>query len=278
LSRSLGLWWGTAEGVGLPELIEVAAGTGYGTISLSPSMYFEALSRGYTDADLRARLEDSGVVVGVVDPLIRGLPGSPDPAEVGPRFRSTFEHDEADCYRVAEALAAPAVNLAHFLCATTPLDQLVDVIGGICERAGRRAIDILVEFMPEGSIPDLAAAAAIVAGVGSKRCAVMLDTWHFFRTAGNLDQLRALAPGTIGAVQISDAAADVRGSGIRPPTRDRLVPGDGVIPLREILTLAIANDPNVVVGAEVFSRALAAEAPLDRARRVRAGLDAVWPR
>ena len=113
----VGLWWGTAEGVGLPELIEVAAATGYGTISLSPSMYFEALARGHTDADLRARLEDSGVVVGVVDPLIRGLPGSPDPAEVGPRFRSTFEHDEADCYRVAEALAAPAVNLAHFLCA-----------------------------------------------------------------------------------------------------------------------------------------------------------------
>jgi len=68
-ARSVGLWWGTAEGVGLPELIDVAAAAGYGTISLSPSMYFEAIAQGHTDADLRARLDDSGVAVGVVDPL-----------------------------------------------------------------------------------------------------------------------------------------------------------------------------------------------------------------
>jgi sugar phosphate isomerase/epimerase len=277
LTTPVGLWWGTAEGVGLPELIDVAAATGYGTISLSPSMYFEAIANGHTDADLRGRLRDSGVVVGVVDPLIRGLPGCPPASEIGPRFRATFEHGEDDCFRVAEALAVPALNLAHFMCAPTPLDQLVEVVGGICERAARLQIAILVEFMPEGSIPDLPAAAAVVAGLDQGNCAVMLDTWHFFRTAGTLDQLRNLAPGTIGAVQVSDGAADLYGSGVKPPTRDRLVPGDGVIPLREILALAMANFPPVMIGAEVFSRTLAAEAPVDRARRVRAGLDAVWP-
>ncbi len=274
---SVGLWWGTAEGVALPELIDVAAATGYGAISVTPSMYFEAVAGGHDVAELRARLDDTGVVVGVVDPLIRGLPGCPPPSEVGPRFRSTFEHGEDDCYRVAEALRAPALNLAHFLCTSTPLDQMIDVVGGISERARRHDIAVLVEFMPEGSIPDFATAAAIVAEAGAGRCAVMLDTWHFFRTAGSPDQLRDLAPGTIGAVQVSDAAADMWGTGVQPPTRDRLVPGDGVIPLREILSLAMANCAEVVVGAEVFSRALAAEAPADRARRVRAGLDAVWP-
>jgi sugar phosphate isomerase/epimerase len=276
-AASLGLWWGTAEGVALPELIDVAAETGYGAISVTPSMYFEAVAGGHNDADLRARLDDAGVVVAVVDPLIRGLPGCPQPNEVGPRFRSTFEHGEDDCYQVAEALRAPALNLAHFLCTSTPLDQMIDVVGGICERAARRQVAILVEFMPEGSIPDFATAADIVARVGAGRCAVMLDTWHFFRTSGTLEQLRNLAPGTIGAVQVSDAAADMWATGVKPPTRDRLVPGDGVIPLREILSLAMANCPEVVVGAEVFSRSLAAEPPMDRARRVRAGLDAVWP-
>src|ERR1700738_3911035 len=133
-TASVGLWWGTAEGVGLPELIEVAAATGYGAISVTPSMYFEAVAEGHTDAELRARLDDSGVAVGVVDPLIRGLPGCPPAAEGGPRFRSTFDHGEDDCYRVAEALRVPALNLAHFLCAPTPLEQMIDVVGGICQR------------------------------------------------------------------------------------------------------------------------------------------------
>jgi len=276
-AASVGLWWGTAEGVGLPELIEVAAATGYDLISVTPTMYFEASAKGHADAELRARLDGCGVKVAVVDPLIRGLPGCPATTDVGPRFRATFEHDEDDCYRVAEALAVPALNLAHYLCAPTPIEQLVDAVGGICARAARREVDILVEFMPEGSIPDLATAAAIVAEVAAPNCAVMLDTWHFFRTSGLPGELERLAPGAIGAVQLSDAGADMWGSGVRPPTRDRLVPGDGVIPLRQILTLAMANRPGVVVGAEVFSRELAAEAPIDRARRVRAGLDAVWP-
>ena len=277
ITWSVGLWWGTAEGLGLPELIEVAAATGYDTISVTPSMYFEAHDNGHTDAELRARLDGCGVTVGVVDPLIRGLPGAPATTDVGPRFRATFEHDEDDCYRVAEALSVPALNLAHYLCAPTPIQQLVDAVGNICERAGRRHLDILVEFMPEGSIPDLAAAAAIVGQVAAPNCAVMLDTWHFFRTSGAPAELETLAPGTIGGVQVSDGGADLWGSGVKPPTRDRLVPGDGVIPLRRILTLARANRPGVVIGAEVFSRELAAEAPTDRARRVRSGLDAVWP-
>jgi sugar phosphate isomerase/epimerase len=113
--------------------------------------------------------------------------------------------------------------------------------------------------------------------VAAPNCSVMLDTWHFWRTSGRLVELENLAPGTSGAVQVSDADADMWGSGVKPPTRDRLVPGAGVIPLRQILTLAMANRPGVVVGAEVFSRELFAETPVDRARRVRAGLDAVWP-
>jgi sugar phosphate isomerase/epimerase len=205
------------------------------------------------------------------------LPGCPATTEVGPRFRATFEHGEDDCYRVAEALGVPALNLAHYLCAPTPVQQLVDAVGAISERAARRQLHILVEFMPEGSIPDLGTAAAIVGQVAAPNCAVMLDTWHFFRTSGAPAELETLAPGTIGAVQASDGGASLWGSGVTPPTRDRLVPGAGVIPLRRILALAMANRPSVVIGAEVFSRELAAESPIDRARRVRAGLDAVWP-
>jgi sugar phosphate isomerase/epimerase len=265
------------EAVELPALIEVAAAAGYDGISITPSMYFAARAAGHSDEDLRARLEHAGVAVRMVDPLIRGLPGCPSPTEVGPRFRATFDHGEEDCYVVTAALGVEALNLAHYLCAPTPVPQLVDAVAGICGRAAGQGLTILVEFMPEGSIPDLTTAATIVRAVGAANCGVMLDTWHFYRTAGTIAELRSLAPGMIRAVQVSDARADVRGSGAEPPTRDRLVPGDGDIPLAEILAVATANCPEVMVGAEVFNRAAAADPPIDRARLVRAGLDAVRP-
>jgi sugar phosphate isomerase/epimerase len=272
---SAGLWWGTVERAGLPELIDVAAAAGYDGISITPSMYFAARDAGHSDEDLRARLEHAGVAVRMVDPLIRGLPGCPSPSEVGPRFRATFDHGEEDCYVVTGALGVQALNLAHYLCAPTPVGQLVDAVGGISDRAAGQGLTILVEFMPEGSIPDLTTAAAIVRAVGAANCGVMLDTWHFYRTAGTLDELDSLPPGTIRAVQVSDARADVRGSGAEPPTRDRLVPGDGDIPLAEILAAVVANCPEVMVGVEVFNRAAAAYPPIEQAQRVRAGLDAV---
>src|SRR5581483_9169689 len=61
------LCWGTAEGTALPELIDLAAATGYGAITTTPAMYFAARAAGHSDADLRARLDGHGVGVAVVD-------------------------------------------------------------------------------------------------------------------------------------------------------------------------------------------------------------------
>ena len=113
---------------------------------------------------------------------------------------------------------------------------------------------ILVEFMPEGGIRDLADAATIVAGVAAPNVAIMLDTWHFFRTAGELADLEQLPPRSIGAVQVGDAAAAAWATGIDPPSADRLLPGLGAVPVRDIVAIARRNNPDVVVGIEVFNR------------------------
>lgn len=249
-----GLWWGTIEGAGVVDLIDAAAAAGFSDISITPAMYFAARAQGLTDAELRARLDERGVSVGVIDPLLRGMPGAPSPEEVGPRFRSTFEHGEDDCYRIADALGVRMINVAHYLGAPTPVGRLVDAIGAICARAAARGIDVLVEFIPEGSIPDVTTGASIVRDINAPNCGLMFDTWHFWRAAGDLEAVRSLPTGVIRAMQLSDAEPDLRGCGTNPPTRDRLLPGEGVIPLREIVTLARANRDDVVIGVEVFNQ------------------------
>ena len=264
-ARSFGLWWGTIEGAGIVTLAEVAGATGFGSISVTPAMYFEARAQGSSDDQLRGLLARADVTVAMIDPLIHGLPGSLDPASVAARFRATFEHGAEDAFRTAEALGAMSINIAHYMGAPTPLGQLIDAIGAIGRDAADRGLQILVEFMPEGSIRELSDAAAIVAGVAAPNVAIMLDTWHFWRTAGQLDELEQLPPGTIGAVQVGDAAAAAWGTGVNPPSPDRLLPGQGAVPVREIVAMARRNNPDVVVGIEVFNRASIEAAPLDRA-------------
>ena len=264
-ARSFGLWWGTIEGVDIETLAEVAGAAGFGSISITPAMYFDARARGLSYSDLRAVLASADVTVAMIDPLIRGLPGSREPATVARRFRPTFEHGTTDVFQAAQAVGARSINIAHYMGAPTPLDQLIDAIGAIGRDASERGLEILVEFMPEGGIRDLADAAAIVAGVAAPNVAIMLDTWHFFRTAGELADLEQLPPRSIGAVQVGDAAAAAWGTGTDPPSADRLLPGLGAVPVRDIVAIARRNNPDVVVGIEVFNRASIDTEPMDRA-------------
>jgi sugar phosphate isomerase/epimerase len=273
MTDRIGLWWGTVEGATFSELVGAASASGFTDVSLTPAMYFAERRAGRSDADLRAELDAHGVVVAMIDPLIAGLPGIPRPDDVGPRFRSTFEHGETDCFGAADALGAGAIKIAHYLGAPTDTGALVDAIGAIAGRAAARGIDVLVEFMPEGSIPDLATAAAIVRSVSAPNCGLMFDTWHHWRGGGGVEEVQDLPSGSVRALQLSDALDDVRGSGTEPPTRDRLLPGEGTIPLIEIVRAARRCNADVAIGLEVFDRSSADLSHEERARRAKAWVD-----
>jgi sugar phosphate isomerase/epimerase len=197
-TRAYGLWWGTIEGAGIETLAAVAGDSGFGSISITPAMYFDACERGQTDDSLRGVLAHAGVTVAMIDPLIAGLPGARDPSSVPRRFRPTFEYGPDDAFRAAEGVGARTINIAHYMGAPTPVEQLVDAVGAISRDAAQRGISLLVEFMPEGAIRDLADASAIVQRVNLANVGLMLDTWHLFRTAGSPDDIDALPAGSIG--------------------------------------------------------------------------------
>jgi sugar phosphate isomerase/epimerase len=275
--RALGLWWGTVEGADLEELARAACAAGCEQISVSPPMYFAARAGGRSDAELRHVLADCGVAVAMIDPLIRGLPGSPLPEQVPRRFRPTFEHGEDDCARAAEALSARALNAAHYLGAPVPRDDLADAFGGLAARAAARGLEVWIEFMPDGGIPDLASASALLQAIGTRNAGLTLDTWHLFRTGESLAALRSLPRQAIRALQVADARADLKGTKTQPPTADRLLPGRGDIPLREILALVLADHAGAAIGVEVFDRSALGRPAAQRARDALAALRSLLP-
>jgi sugar phosphate isomerase/epimerase len=259
------LCWGTVMGTPLRQLITTAAEVGFGAVTITPQLYFEARQAGASDADLLRWLDESGVRITLLDPLMSALPGSPEPSSVGPTFRALFEATERDCFRVAEALAIPAINVAHFQASPAPLEELVESFAGLCDRASRRGFRVLLEFMPEGSVADLATALRILHAADPADAAVMLDTWHFYRTGGTTVELQQYEGRDIGGLQVSDALPSVR-SQVSPGLNSRLLPGLGVVPLREIVSWVLAARPDAFVGVEVFNAELAARPPQEAAR------------
>jgi sugar phosphate isomerase/epimerase len=259
---------------GLPDLIDVAGSAGFDAVSITPAMYADALASGMAAADIRLRCSDAGVGVSLIDPLMSALPGSPDPGSAGGRFGALFRYGEEDCYRMAEALDVRTVNVAHYMGADVPVASLIDALGTLCERAGAHGIRLLLEFMPEGSVPDLATALTIVRAIGAVNLAVMFDTWHFFRTGGTLDQLEGLASGEVGGLQASDAPAAQQGV-VEAKVNSRLLPGEGAIPVAAVIERVLDSDPDAFIGIEVFSDVLDHLSMGEAAARARASMRGV---
>lgn len=259
-STDVALCWGTVAAPSFTALVEAAAMAGCPAVTVQPAMVADDL------AGARRTLDRCDVGAAYVDPLLTALPGSPGPGDVAPEHGRFFAHGEDDCFRVAEAVGAETINVAHFLGRAVPVPALVDAFGGLCDRAAVRGLGLVLEFIPGTGVPDLATALTVVTGCGRPNAGVLLDTWHLARSGGDLDDVRSAPSGTLRAVQLSDRVAGPDPSAYVPMS-DRLLPGEGDLPLGEIVAAARANHPAVTLSVEVFSAELRDLAPADAAGR-----------
>jgi sugar phosphate isomerase/epimerase len=239
----------TVRQASLPELIDLAAANGFRSTTTTTRLYERA---GATDAELRSRLDGAGVRIGYIDGLSSPLPGTPDGAT------------EEACFDMADALGTHAVNVVHFRGPPVPFEEMADAIGPLAERAAARGIRLLLEFLPGTGIPDFPAACALARAAGPERVGVMLDTWHLARSGGSPDLLTPDAVALVRGLQISDRR---RSQDAEPELTmgGRYLPGQGQLPLVEILHPVLDVHPELPVGIEVINDELRAMSAADAA-------------
>lgn len=261
----IGLCWAMIHRASLTETIDIAARHGFPTLEVTPSIYFEALEAGATEAALRAQLGDAGLRVTVIDCISGGLPGLGDaPTEF--RGQAMRRDDVETCLTVAEALDAPVLNLTHYRGNPVELPVLAEALGEVCRKAGERGRAVALEFVPDSGIPSIHAAQELAEGCGEPNCGILLDTWHLARSGGTVADVEALPAGMIRAFQLSDRTEPEAGEAYVPMS-GRKLPGEGELPLRETIAAALANNPAVSIELEVFSEELLAMRPADAAAR-----------
>ena len=266
--------------ISLPEFIEVAGEAGFRRITARPYAYAQALAAGWTDADLRDRLDRYGITVTMIDALTSALPGIPAAADLDPAVRARLPADVVDppdeetCIRTALGLGASILNVTHYMGRPTAPDVLGATLAGVCRRCAPLGITVCVEFIPESGIPDLPAARAVVEACGQPNCAILLDVFHLDRSGGSVDDIARLPPDALAGIQLSDRARPAPGTA-HVPLGGRRLPGQGDLPLREVVAAALANSPGATVDIEVLNDDLRAM-PATRAAEVLAEAARAW--
>lgn len=248
----------------LRDLLTAAEAGGFRALSLWPHHVEGARAEGASDAELRRLLADHGVVALEIEPLLSWLPPGALPAELarlaGPPPEVFFE--------LAHALEAPTLLAVDGFGARAECAALVDAFGALCDDAARHGLRVKLEFTPWSAIPDAQAAARIVREAGRAGAGVLIDSWHHFRGANDLEMIRALPGELVTGVQLNDASAAPSGEPLAQESMHaRRLPGQGDIDLVGLVRTLDAIGCRAPLGAEIFSSAFDALEPAEVGRR-----------
>jgi sugar phosphate isomerase/epimerase len=257
----------------LPEFIDVAERAGFRRITARPYAFAQALAAGWTEVALQRRLADAGITVTMIDALTHAFPGMRTVSELDAAVRDRLPPEVLDppdavtCFRAATVLGASIVNVTHYMGRPLPAGVLADALGDVARRAAALELRISVEFIPDSGLPDLPFAQSVIESCGGENVGLLLDVFHLDRSGGTVDDVRCLPRGAIAGIQLSDRPRSAPGTA-HVPLGGRLLPGEGELPLREVVEAALENSPDATVDIEVLNDELRNLPPDDTAARL----------
>jgi sugar phosphate isomerase/epimerase len=264
----------TLLGVSPPDFVTIAAEAGFTAVGLriSPATDGERpwpVSPGSPMlAETVRRCADTGITVLDVEAVRLGAQTA----------RTARAPEYAPVLEAAAELGARYVNA---ICDDPDLSRLSDTFARLVEAAAAYGIRAVVEFMAYRSVRTLSDAVTIAAR--STGGGILVDALHVQRCGVRLADLRAVDPGLISYVQLCDAPLRAPADPLHEARAARLLPGEGQLPLLDLLA-ALPDDIPVAVEAPaegsaaapaVASAGVVGVSPEEFAARARAALDLV---
>lgn len=235
-----------------PALVDVAARAGFAAVSLmvqfppSRGPGFPMTGDTAMRRETRQRLDDTGLV------LFDASTCRLEP--------ETGVEDFLPALESAAYLGARTVNVNGN---DPDAGRMRDRFAALCARAAGYGLGVGLEFMMSTQVRTLGDALGLIAGSGAGNAAVTVDALHLARSGGSPDDVAALDGGQVSYVQLCDGPARVPAEGYAwEGATERMLPGEGELPLRE-LARAVPADA-----------LLAVEAPSQRRRAAGIGADA----
>ena len=148
------------------------------------------------------------------------------------------------------------------------------MLGELGAIAARRGVGLAFEFLgqPDCSVQTLALADEIVRQVAQPNVGLVIDSFHFYAGGSTIESIDALDAGRLFIFHINDAEDLPRE---QLEDRHRLLPGLGILPLKEIIAALRRIDYDRVASVEIFRPEYWKRDPFELAREARAAVERV---
>lgn len=247
------LWSGVVRRYPLAEQIRVAANAGFDKLTVPYDVYRRHREAGISADEMLARAADSGIVLDFLDGFGSWLPQRyprDAPAWIREMLDCSSEQGLDMCTRLG---LKNIVALGYFEPGAFDQFELIDHFGAFCEKANAIGVRVDLEFIPHFGIRTLSDAWNIVGRAARPNGGILLDTWHFMRSNPDVALLEAIPSGTIVNLQLADGPLKPRGATIdEDAVLYREMPGEGQLPIIEMLKILLKKGEIQSVGPELF--------------------------
>ncbi len=269
----LGFNGATTQTADLATDIRIAGQAGYEVIELRDEKLDRFLTQGSL-GDVRRMLREAGVAAWTINAISRvGVDGAAGTERAVARCR--------ELSRYAQAIECPWV-----LVVPVPLEGRTDAqimsdtvatLGKMADAAAEFVVSVAFEFMgfPWAAVRDVAGAWAVVQETNRPNVGIIVDTAHFYAGGSTLESIKQVNPKQLVVLHINDVE-DIP----KPDITDghRLYPGEGILPLQDILGAVRATGWDGVLSVELFREEYWRQDPLAVAHEAKAKTLAVWER
>lgn len=148
------------------------------------------------------------------------------------------------------------------------VEESVHVLTELCDIAAEHGVALGFEFLgqPDCSVPTLDLADEIVRSAARDNLGLVIDSFHFFAGGSNVGMIEKLDPRSIYIFHINDAEDLPRAE---LEDRHRLLPGLGILPLREMVTAFRSIGYDDVASVEIFRPEYWERDPFELAREAK---------
>ena len=270
----LGFNGATTNTADLATDIRIAGQTGYDVIELRDNKIDKFLADKGTLGEVHGMLEEARVQPWTINAISRvGVDGAQGTATAVARCR--------ELSRYAQAIGCPWV-----LVVPGPTEGRSDAqvmkdttatLGEMADAAAEYGVNVAFEFMgfPWAAVRDVAGAWRVVQETNRPNLGVIVDTAHFYAGESTLESIKDVPSDKLVVLHINDVE-DVA----KPDIQDghRLYPGEGILPLQDIIKAVRATGWDGVLSVELFREEYWKLDPLEVAKEAKAKALTVWER
>jgi 2-keto-myo-inositol isomerase len=150
--------------------------------------------------------------------------------------------------------------------------ESVRVLNELCDIAAAHDVSLAFEFLgpSDCSVPTLDLAHEIVREVNRKNVGVVIDSFHFYAGNSTFEMIEGLDPDLIQIFHINDAEDLPRA---QLEDRHRLLPGLGILPLRQMIAAFRKIGYDKVASVEIFRPEYWERDPFELAREAHAATE-----